>query len=204
MKLIYLGWPRCGSSWLHKVMHANTDLKDLNNEKESHLFYTDPERALDLFQDGMMDFSTNNWSMDSWVAKRLQGATFVMIHRHPAEQIKSYHYMMKNDWTTWQTACRFNQLLATGDVLERWLGFTDGNMLLYEFEDLQADPIAFGSMVLKDLGHDPKHIDPARVLASANIRPLEIEPDMLQTIEIQEHKFRELARSTTYRRLLSR
>ena len=204
MKLIYLGWPRCGSSWLHKVMQANADLKDLNDEKESHLFYTDPDRALELFQEGMMDFSTNNWSMDSWVAERLQDATFVMIHRHPVEQIKSYHCMMKNDWAAWQTACRFNKLLAIGDVLERWLRFTNGNILLYEFEDLQADPIAFGSMVLRDLGYEPKHIDPARVLASANVRPLEIEPDLLQTIEIQEHKFQELARSTTYRRLLSR
>ena len=204
MKLIYLGWPRCGSSWLHKVMQANADLKDLNDEKESHLFYTDPDRALELFQEGMMDFSTNNWSMDSWVAERLQDATFVMIHRHPIEQIKSYHCKMKNDWAAWQTACRFNKLLAIGDVLERWLRFTKGNLLLYEFEDLQADPVTFGSMVLRDLGYEPKHIDPARVLASANVRPLEIEPDLLQTIEIQEHKFQELARSTTYRRLLSR
>lgn len=203
MKLIYLGWPRCGSSWLHKVMVANTNLRDLNDEKESHLFYTDPARALELFDEGMMDFSTNNWTMDSWVASELKDCTFLMVHRHLLEQIKSYCYHMKNDWASWQTACRFNKLPDVGDALERWLELTAGNIYLYEFSDLQHDPAAFGSMVLRDLGYEPKHIDPARVLASANVQPLAVDPELLEIINDQEAKFQRLARSARYRRLLS-
>lgn len=201
MKLIYLGWPRCGSSWLHKVMRENTELKDLNDEKESHLFYTDPQRGLELFQDDMMDFSTNNWTMDSWVANELHDCTFLLIHRHPAEQMKSYCSKMMNDWTNWQIACQFNKLLDIGDTLERWINFTAGDIFVYEFSDLQSDPVAFGSMILEDLGYEIKKIDPSKILASYNNQPLDISDALLKKIEEQESKFQRLVTSTRYRRL---
>jgi len=203
MRLLYLGWPRSGSTWLHKMLRASTELKDLDQQKESHLFYSDPIKGLDMFEHGMMDFSTNNWSMDSWVAARLKDCTCMMIHRHPASIMRSYHMQMANDWQQWQTACRFNNLLRVGDTLERWLGLTHGNLLLYEFEDLQHDPVRFANMVLADLSLPAANIDPTPASVSVYHALEPMQEDLLQLAETQENKYQTLANSARYKRLLS-
>lgn len=200
MRLIYLGWPRSGSSWLHDLIKSNSSLRDLGGMKESHLFYTDPQRALAEFTEGMMDFSTNNWSMDSWVARQLKDCRFIFLHRHPLEIMISYHSKMDYDWDEWQRACEFNNLLNVGNVLERWIDLVGDGITVYEFADLVDSPERFGRMVLGDLGLSAGTINPV-ALNESNPKPRgPIAPELLERAQNQEQKFQNLAGSARFRR----
>lgn len=196
MKLLYLGWPRCGSTWLHMNIKNNTGLKDLAGIKESHMFLYQPDEALKLFTYDMMDFSTNNWSMDSWVAKKIirEIDMCIMIHRDAHSLIKSYHW--GGSWQDWQTACKSNKLIDFGDTLSRWMDIAGPKLRLYEFADLGNDPDAFGRRVLGDMGYQDAVIDTMIVNSKGDKAHLIIDDkDLLSRIDAQEAKYQDLAKS---------
>ena len=196
MRLVYLGWPRCGSTWLHENIKRNIGLADLGGIKESHMFLHQPDLALSSFSDNMMDFSTNNWSMDSWVAREMikNIDICIMIHRVATDLIKSYHW--GQSWDDWQTACKSNKLIDYGDTLERWIDIAGDKLQLYEFAELQKDPHDFGRKILSDIGCQNPTIDASIVNTKGDKKHLEItDPYLLEKIDAQEAKYQQIAKS---------
>lgn len=200
MKVLYLGWPRSGSTWLYKNIKQNSNLKDVGGVKESHLLYNDPIQGLLEFCDDSMDFSTNNWSIDSYIANKLDATHYIMIHRHPREILYSYHALLENQWDQWQSSCLSNKLLNVGDILERWLNFKK-KILLYEFADLTANPGDFAKMVLTDIGLPTDNISVTPVNTSLSTTRHQLRPDLETLLVQQEEKFQELKGLAVYRRL---
>ena len=153
---MYLGWPKCASSWLYDNLSA-LGISSIGNCKESHLWYTDPESALREYKktsgDIIVDFSTNNWSMDSYVAKKAADLFdyFILIHRNPAEVVASYHEMLDNDWNRWQESCLTNNLCNTGDTLLRWDSIVGNKLKVYEYTDIKNHNQTFLNKIAEDL-----------------------------------------------------
>ena len=200
MKILYLGWPRSGSTWLYENIKQNSNLRDVGGIKESHLLYNDPVQGLLEFHDASIDFSTNNWSMDSSIANKLDATHYIMVHRHPLEILYSYHAKLGNQWDKWQSSCLSNKLLNVGDIIERWLNLKK-KILLYEFTDLSANPEDFAKMVLTDLGLPTDNISVAPVNASVSKTQNQLCPQLEELLAQQEEKFQALKGLADYRRL---
>ena len=213
MSIVFLGWPRTGSTWLHtNLMMNNPDrFKNLGGVKESHMFYSDPDRALTEFNHDTIDFSTNNWSMDSWIAKELVKKCdhFIMVHRPIKDIIKSYFLLIHNDinaWEGWQKSVMINKLVYIGDILQRWVEFTSGNISLYEFGDLQKDSIKYFNLVSSNM-----KLRSASRLTNHELSEIKIKqrPDSLKITNFelqclvaeQEDKYEFFKKRTNYQRM---
>ena len=78
--IAYLGMPRCASSWLYNnLKHIETG----ELVKEPHTLYTNPVNLDNYCNNRVLDFSTNNWSMDSNVAKAVDAyvTDYILIVR---------------------------------------------------------------------------------------------------------------------------
>jgi len=62
--IVYLGMPRCASTWLYdNLKHIEPNRATV---KETHYFYKSPVDLNDYCKTNILDFSTNNWSMDEF------------------------------------------------------------------------------------------------------------------------------------------
>lgn len=158
MKIMYLGWPKCASTWLHVQLYNAGFDNFVPTVKENHLWYTDPNQALKRIQsiqnNNIMDFSTNNWSMDSSVAKQAVEYFDILffIKRNVEEIISSYYTMFDHTtWNQWQNSCLHNGLAMPADVLERWHDFAGEKLKIYDYNELKNNKESFIKKLSDDL-----------------------------------------------------
>ena len=83
--IVYLGMPKCASTWIWEKIRHNFDYKGI---KEPHTLV-----ELGEANNNLVDFSTNNWSMDSSTAKKIDNdvSNYIFIIRDPVELATSYY-----------------------------------------------------------------------------------------------------------------
>ena len=71
--IVYLGMPKCASTWLWEKIKQNFEY---NGDKEPHTLV-----EFGATENNIVDFSTNNWSMDSSTAKKIDKKVHTEIKR---------------------------------------------------------------------------------------------------------------------------
>ena len=193
--IVYLGLPRCASTWIYS--HLNTE-----ELKESHYLYTSPRDPISYIKNKQFEFSTNNWSMDSNVARAIDPYvdTYILTVRNPIDLAVSY----KNCFNVDQPLEQFiktliiNKLLCYGDIIERWYTLVDpAKILICNYDDILADNQKF----IIDLANKLE----TQVPATVNFNKINVsvdkvyEPlnsDVLDTLKFQIEKFEKITNLT--------
>jgi hypothetical protein len=140
--IVYLGMPRCASSWLYEhLSHIET------GPKETHHLYTSPDN-LKIYCQKKLEFSTNNWSMDSDVARSIDPyvTKYLLIFRNPVELIESYQALFEH--TLYVDFFIINKLLCFGDIVQRWVDLVGlDKIVVTNYDNLVKDP----QMFIKDI-----------------------------------------------------
>ena len=151
--IVYLGMPRCASSWLYdNLKHVETG----ELVKEPHTLYTNPNNLEEYCANRVLDFSTNNWSMDSSVAKAIDPyvSDYVLIVRNPVDLAVSYKSLFGNHQSLddFVSTMIVNKLLCFGDIVDRWYNLVDANKIhIYSYEELQSNNLKFINTITKKL-----------------------------------------------------
>ena len=151
--IVYLGMPRCASSWLYdNLKHVETG----ERVKEPHTLYTNPNNLEEYCANRVLDFSTNNWSMDSSVAKAIDPyvSDYVLIVRNPVDLAVSYKSSFGNHQSLddFVSTMIVNKLLCFGDIVDRWYNLVDANKIhIYSYEELQSNNLKFINTITKKL-----------------------------------------------------
>jgi hypothetical protein len=151
--IVYLGMPRCASSWLYdNLKHIETG----ELVKEPHTLYTDPNNLDEYCANRVLDFSTNNWSMDSSVAKSIDPyvSDYVLVVRNPVDLAVSYKslFVTQQPLDDFVSTMIINKLLCFGDIVERWYNLVDANKIhIYSYEELQSNNLKFIDSITKKL-----------------------------------------------------
>ena len=144
--IVYLGMPKCASTWMWGKIKHNFNYKGV---KEPHTLVErgEPNNTL-------IDFSTNNWSMDSSTAKKIDVnvTNYIFITRDPIELAISYYKqtaMPGEAFNDFVHSLVKTKLLCFGDIIERWYRLVDRNkILIYDYnKDIAHSQESF----LKDL-----------------------------------------------------
>lgn len=132
--IVYLGMPRCASSWLYSNLGFPIP------DKEPHYLYTNGTNPELYAQQRVLDFSTNNWSMDSDVARAIDPyvSKYIFIYREPLDLAKSYYKFLADfkpqglpdSFTKFVDTMIDGKLLCLGDILERWINIVDRKKIL--------------------------------------------------------------------------
>lgn len=151
--IVYLGMPKCASSWIWgKVIHNF----DNNLIKEPHTLVEKGK-----VDNPFIDFSTNNWSMDSSTVKLLDKdvTKYIFIVRDPLELANSYYQQTAMDSESFNefvfTLVK-TKLLCFGDIIERWYNLVDRNkILIYDYnKDIQNKQEQFIKDICQKLNLD--------------------------------------------------
>jgi len=185
--IVYLGMPRAASSWIFN--HLSSAL-NYTGEKEPHQMYKTGE-----LPSACIDFSTNNWSMDSCTAKELDkiATHYIIVARDPLELAQSYYALTGTDTSFKEfTSYMINaNLLMQGDILERWMGMVDCSKILpYDYKEIKDNSQQFMSQLCNDLNIPDIEVQPDPV----NTRKREIvfdtlDNDVLSTLYNQYNKY---------------
>lgn len=143
--IVYLGMPRCASSWLYDQLKH---IEFANTIKETHYLYTNPENVTEYCKSKILDFSTNNWSMDSAVATNIDPyvTNYVLVFRDPIELAISYKtlFNIQQSLDDFVSTMITNKLLCYGDILERWYSLVDpGKLLVFKYDQIAEDNTLF-------------------------------------------------------------
>ena len=135
--IVYLGMPRCASTWIYKNL-------GLTETKETHYLYTDATDPEGYVASRTVDFSTNNWSMDSDVAQivDLYATKYIFIFREPLDLAKSYYKFLKltTPFSEFVQSMIDAKLLCLGDILERWINLVDSKKIfIYNYTDINEE-----------------------------------------------------------------
>jgi hypothetical protein len=145
--------PRCASSWLYdNLKHVETG----ELVKEPHTLYTDPNNLDEYCTNRVLDFSTNNWSMDSNVVKFIDTyvSDYVLVIRNPVDLAVSYKGLLNNQQLLddFVSTMIINKLLCFGDIVERWYNLVDADKIhIYSYEELQSNNLKFIDTITKKL-----------------------------------------------------
>jgi hypothetical protein len=161
--IVYLGMPRCASSWIydHLIQNQKGDMV-----KETHHLYTNPVDLDNYCLNRVLDFSTNNWSMDSNIAREIDPwvSKYIFVFRDPVELAASYQGLVEDTQTLDQfvTSMLYTKLLCFGDIIERWYQLVDpAKILIYQYNDVVQDSAGFVNQLVTELGaQPPTKIDP--------------------------------------------
>jgi hypothetical protein len=193
--IVYLGMPRCASSWLYNnLKHIETG----ELVKEPHTLYTNPINLNEYCNSRVLDFSTNNWSMDSDVAKAIDVyvSDYILIVRNPIDLAVSYKSLFNNDQSLddFISTMIINKLLCYGDIIERWYTLVDPNKIhIYDYNDIRVDNTKFINDVIAKLGIDvTSMIDNTKVNASPSKEYSTISPKNLLILQQQLDKFNKI------------
>lgn len=152
--IVFLGLPKTGSTWIYDNLKCNVPI-DHNRPKEPHVFdnqyYFDKEDTTHTF-----DFTTQNWSMDSGLAKQLDQYVekYFYLARNPIHLISSWH-----NWTNQhqcfkqtQLTAQFSRLCDIGSILERWYHLVGEDKIVVDiYENLKKDQAQFFKQICKKL-----------------------------------------------------
>jgi len=152
--IVYLGMPRCASTWLYdNLKHIEPNGATV---KETHHFYKSPVDLKDYCKTNILDFSTNNWSMDGTVVKEIDPlvSNYILIIRDPVELTMSYRSLfdISQPLDEFTYSLILNKMLCYGDIIERWYKLVDPNkILIYRYSDLLANNEEFLASITKQL-----------------------------------------------------
>lgn len=174
--IVYLGMPRSASSWLYDHLKH---LSPSDTKKETHYLYETPDNILEYCKSRALEFSTNNWSMDSSVATAIDPyvSKYILIFRNPVEFARSYQIVGYKDTDTIDNIIDrmfINKLLCYGDIVERWYSIVDPNkIIIADYSDIEEDSTAFINQLIEQLGVIP---------------PIQINPNKTNNIGTYEPK----------------
>lgn len=189
--IVYLGLPRCASTWLYS--HFNT-----NEIKETHYLYTNPQHPVEYVNSRQFDFSTNNWSMDSNIARAIDPyvSRYILTVRNPIDLAISY----KTLFNTNQPLEEFletmivNKLLCYGDIIERWYNLVNpSKILIYNYNYVMSDNQVF----LDDLANKLQipmfdKVNTNKLNLSMNKLDQPVNINLVNTLKYQIHKFEKI------------
>tara|TARA_Y100001937_G_scaffold60140_1_gene82444 strand:- start:66 stop:656 length:591 start_codon:yes stop_codon:yes gene_type:complete len=189
--IIYLGMPKCASTWLWHKIRKNFDYDGI---KEPHTLVEFGKKHNDI-----VDFSTNNWSMDSSTALKIDPnvSKYVFIIRDPIELATSYYLQTKLEGESFDdfvfTLVK-TKLICFGDVIERWYNLVDKEkILIYDYnKDIENKQQIF----IKDICHqlnldtyDDSLPLSDKVFETLNKPTLSCNDDLMKVIKDQMDKF---------------
>ena len=152
--IVFLGLPKTGSSWIYANLKYNVPV-DQNRPKEPHVFnkqyYFLEEDISHTF-----DFTTQNWSMDSGLAKQLDQYVekYFYLARNPLHLIRSWHDWANTHQSFEQTqlTSQFSRLCDIGSILERWYHLVGKDKIVVDiYENLKKDQEQFFRKTCKKL-----------------------------------------------------
>ena len=192
--IVYLGMPKCASTWLWNKISYNFDY---NGKKEPHTL-VEQGRA----NNAIVDFSTNNWSMDSSTAKMIDHSVskYIFIVRDPIELATSYYLqtaMEGESFNNFVATLVNTKLLCFGDIIERWYNLVDRNKILtYDYDkDIKNNQDRFIQDICSKLsinGYDKSQPLDQKVLETKNKPKLECDKNLLDTLQKQMDKFNQI------------
>ena len=179
--IVYLGMPRCASSWLYNQIGQADAIK------ETHHLYTNPINLEEYCQSRILDFSTNNWSMDSDVVKYIDPYVthYILVLRDPIELAISYKTLFNDGQSLddFVSTLITNKLLCYGDIIERWYNLVDpSKILIFSYDQIVEDNVGFVTALTKQINMPvPEVISQIRTNISQN-KPNDTVSDANRTI----------------------
>lgn len=190
--IVYLGMPKCASTWLYgKIIHNF----DYNGEKEPHTLVEWGKTNNDI-----VDFSTNNWSMDSSTAEILDAKVshYIYIVRDPIELATSYYLQTTTgkNFNEFVDSLIKTKLLCFGDIIERWYNLVDSNkILVYNYNiDIQNNQEQFLESITKILNikYDTTISPKQKVFQTVNKPTLTCDTKLINKLDYQMNKFKKI------------
>lgn len=190
--IVYLGMPKCASTWLYDKIQHNFEYDGI---KEPHTLVEYGKTNNDY-----IDFSTNNWSMDSKTALELDSkvSKYIYIIRDPIELATSYYLQTaKNEnFNDYVDSLIKTKLLCFGDIIERWYNLVDKNkILVYNYNnDIQNNQQSFLDKITKILNIDyDKSVPPQMKVFVTKDKPiLTCNNNLKEKLNYQLNKFKEI------------
>tara|TARA_A100001015_G_C14947746_1_gene695387 strand:- start:437 stop:1024 length:588 start_codon:yes stop_codon:yes gene_type:complete len=190
--IVYLGMPKCASTWLYnKIIHNFEYI----GEKEPHTLVEWGET-----NNNIIDFSTNNWSMDSTTAEKLdkEVSHYIYIVRDPIELATSY-YLQTTPGITFNDFVNSlinTKLLCFGDIIERWYNLVDRNkILVYNYNiDIQNNQKQFLENITKilNINYDTTILPKKKVFETVNKPTLTCDTKHKSKLDFQMNKFKKI------------
>ena len=190
--IVYLGMPKCASTWLYNKIIHNFDYIGV---KEPHTLVEWGETNNDI-----IDFSTNNWSMDSSTAKILDAKVshYIYIVRDPIELATSYYIQLRaeGNFNEFVDSLIKTKLLCFGDIIERWYNLVDrSKILVYNYNrDIQNNQEQFLEDITKILNikYDTTISPKQKVLQTVNKPILTCDTKHKRKLDFQMNKFKKI------------
>ena len=144
--IVYLGMPKCASSWIWENIKKDFPYDGV---KEPHALV-----ELGIPDNSIVDFSTNNWSMDSSTVRLIdkQVNKYIYVVRDPMEIANSYFAQTstgKEKFNDFVFSLVKTKLLCFGDIIERWYNLVDKEKIL--IYDYNRDIVGKQEQFIKDL-----------------------------------------------------
>ena len=189
--LVYLGMPKCASTWLYSKIRNQFNYA---GPKEPHTLY---EKG--TLHNKLIDFSTNNWSMDSSTARTIDPLVshYILIARDPVEVAISY-YVQVGSTQPFNDFCMSlynNKLLCFGDIVERWYNLVDKDkILLYNYDtDIVNNQSNFIAGICEKINIPYIEIDNLPVHQTINKPALTCSLELENKLRYQMDKFNDYA-----------
>lgn len=186
--------PKCASTWIWEKIIGQFPYSGI---KEPHTLVE--QGTLD---NNIIDFSTNNWSMDGDTAKMIDlGVTkYIFIVRDPIELATSYYIQTALDRESFNdfvyTLVK-TKLLCFGDIIERWYNLVDKNkILIYDYnKDIQNNQEMFLQDLCSKLNIKKYDISvplEQKVLETHNKPKLTCDGKLMEQLKFQMDKFNKI------------
>jgi len=152
--IVFLGLPKTGSTWIYQNLKCNKSL-NISNVKEPHVFnnqYYFTEQDVKP----TVDFTTQNWSMDSGLAIQLDKYVdkYLYIVRNPLDLVKSWHNwtIVNQNFEETQNLVSRSGLCSIGSILERWYYLVGKDKIVVDlYENLKQNQEEFFKKTCKEL-----------------------------------------------------
>jgi hypothetical protein len=188
--IVYLGMPKCASTWLWEKIKHNFDYNGL---KEPHTLV---EWGT---SNGVIDFSTNNWSMDSSTVRSIDKdvTKYILIVRDQIELATSYYLQTALEGESFDDFVNTlikTKLLCFGDIIERWYRLVDKRkILIYHYnKDIQNKQESFLIDICGKLGineYDKSMILSKKLFETENKPILKCDDKLIKQLDYQMQKF---------------
>ncbi len=162
MNIMYVGMPKCGSSWIFDNLKNHPEINCPNIQKEPHLY--DMNCLPHIDKNPKLDFTTMNWAMniETGAAIEHRFSHYIFMVRYPVHQLISW-YNFTNDTKTLTESIEWsfiNKMGCIGDIIERWYDTNDSTRFhIYLYEDFKKDNVLFYNKLLKDLNLSPQEVE---------------------------------------------
>jgi hypothetical protein len=191
--IVYLGMPKCASTWLWQKIKKNFDYDGV---KEPHTLVEFGQRNNDI-----VDFSTNNWSMDSSTARRIDPSVskYILIVRDPMELATSYYLqtrMQGESFDDFVYTLVKTKLICFGDIVQRWYNLVSKDkILIYDYnKDIENNQQTFINDICRrlDLKYDKTLPLEEKVFQTLNKPTLNCKNELMKVIQYQMNKFNQI------------